>query len=117
MLSAPLFKVSDYHNEAQQPQRLCKKLDSAMVVALRVIAPTSVYIPSRLTSQVKSGRGQVLHTIRCIGVSPKTTNEKIVRRSANYQPPIWDYDYVQSLNSKYVVCQVIIDSFLFYLFI
>ncbi|CAL5431425.1 unnamed protein product [Camellia sinensis] len=29
-------------------------------------------------------------------------NQKIIRRSANYQPPIWDYDYVQSLNSKYV---------------
>ncbi|CAL5435383.1 unnamed protein product [Camellia sinensis] len=28
-------------------------------------------------------------------------NQKIIRRSANYQPPIWDYDYVQSLNSKY----------------
>ncbi|CAL5356721.1 hypothetical protein CsSME_00046057 [Camellia sinensis var. sinensis] len=29
-------------------------------------------------------------------------NQKIIRRSTNYQPPIWDYDYVQPLNSKYV---------------
>ncbi|KAL7204549.1 hypothetical protein ACSBR2_017592 [Camellia fascicularis] len=28
-------------------------------------------------------------------------DQKIVRRSANYQPPIWDYDHVQSLDSKY----------------
>ncbi|KAK7834551.1 myrcene synthase [Quercus suber] len=26
----------------------------------------------------------------------------IVRRSANYQAPIWDYDYIQSLRSEYV---------------
>ncbi|KAH7854207.1 hypothetical protein Vadar_011374 [Vaccinium darrowii] len=76
--------------------------DNAMAVALRITTPTSAYVPSRLTSQVKSGRSQVSHTVRCIGVSLKTTNEKIVRRSANYQPSIWDYDYVQSLNSKYV---------------
>ncbi|KAI8562099.1 hypothetical protein RHMOL_Rhmol03G0008300 [Rhododendron molle] len=86
-----------------------------MALALTSTVPTSLYTPFRLTSQVfippvKSICGQVSHTIRCnIGVSPKTFNEKIARRSANYQPPIWDYDYVQSLNSKYVVCQVVID--------
>ncbi|KAL5568185.1 hypothetical protein UlMin_024760 [Ulmus minor] len=33
----------------------------------------------------------------------KTSSEKtnITRRSANYQPPIWPFDYVQSLASKY----------------
>ncbi|KAF7144286.1 hypothetical protein RHSIM_Rhsim05G0138200 [Rhododendron simsii] len=41
-------------------------------------------------------------TIRRICVSLKTSDEKIVRRSANYQPPMWDYDYVQSLDNKYV---------------
>ncbi|KAM3682796.1 hypothetical protein ACJW31_12G098900 [Castanea mollissima] len=31
-------------------------------------------------------------------ISGRTT---IVQRSANYQPPIWDYDYIQSLRSEY----------------
>ncbi|KAE9465979.1 hypothetical protein C3L33_02096, partial [Rhododendron williamsianum] len=79
-----------------------------MALALTSTVPTSLYTHFRLTSQVfippvKSICGQVSHTVRCnIGVNPKTSNEKIVRRSANWQPPIWDYDYVQSLNSKYV---------------
>ncbi|KAF7148595.1 hypothetical protein RHSIM_Rhsim03G0006700 [Rhododendron simsii] len=79
-----------------------------MAFALPSTVPTSLYTHFRLTSQVfitpvKSIRGQVPHTVQCnIGVSPKTSDEKIVRRSANYQPPIWDFDYVQSLNSKYV---------------
>ncbi|KAG5555548.1 hypothetical protein RHGRI_006255 [Rhododendron griersonianum] len=78
-----------------------------MALALTSTVPTSLYTHLRLTSQVfitpvKSIRGHVPHTVRCIGVSPKTSDEKIVRRSANWQPPIWDYDYVQSLNSKYV---------------
>ncbi|KAJ4703838.1 +limonene synthase [Melia azedarach] len=29
-------------------------------------------------------------------------DESVVRRSANYQPPIWGYDYVQSLRNQYV---------------
>jgi (-)-alpha-terpineol synthase len=36
-----------------------------------------------------------------MAVSLQACEEKIVRRSANNQPTIWDYDYVQSLNSKY----------------
>ncbi|XP_058207564.1 (-)-alpha-terpineol synthase-like isoform X2 [Rhododendron vialii] len=78
-----------------------------MALALTSTVPTSLYTHFRLTSQVfitpvKSIRGQVPHTVRSIGVSPKTSDEKIVRRTANWQPPIWDYDYLQSLNSKYV---------------
>lgn len=31
------------------------------------------------------------------------SDQKIVRRSANYHPPIWEYDYIQSLKSDYLV--------------
>ncbi|KAJ0081040.1 hypothetical protein Patl1_10185 [Pistacia atlantica] len=34
--------------------------------------------------------------------SIKMCDETIVRRSANYQPSIWSFDYVQSLKSEYV---------------
>ncbi|MBA0649915.1 hypothetical protein Goklo_017424, partial [Gossypium klotzschianum] len=30
------------------------------------------------------------------------SDKKIVRRSANYHPPIWEYDYIQSLKSDYL---------------
>ncbi|KAJ4703836.1 +limonene synthase [Melia azedarach] len=32
----------------------------------------------------------------------RMSDESIIRRSANYQPPIWGYDYVQSLRNNYV---------------
>ncbi|KAL6326921.1 hypothetical protein AAG906_012528 [Vitis piasezkii] len=35
-------------------------------------------------------------------IGNSTCEEIIVRRTANYHPPIWDYDYVQSLRSDYV---------------
>ncbi|KAF8410924.1 hypothetical protein HHK36_003461 [Tetracentron sinense] len=34
--------------------------------------------------------------------APQTFEPTVARRSANYQPCIWDYDYVQSLKSHYV---------------
>jgi (-)-alpha-terpineol synthase len=42
-----------------------------------------------------------------------STLSNIVRRSANYQPPIWHYDYIQSLTSVYVVYI----SFFFFFFL
>nr|AID55338.1 terpene synthase [Actinidia arguta] len=43
-----------------------------------------------------------MRTFRCTISEPFQTNDqKIDRRSAFYQPSIWDYNYVQSLSSKY----------------
>ncbi|KAL7233761.1 hypothetical protein ACSBR1_017382 [Camellia fascicularis] len=71
-----------------------------MAFALIPVVPNSLDTSSiRLlpSSQVKLFiHGRVVHTVRCMAC-----DQKIVRRSANYQPPIWDYDYVQSLDSKY----------------
>eukprot|EP00257_Ricinus_communis_P026261 XP_025013675.1 terpene synthase 10-like [Ricinus communis] len=39
--------------------------------------------------------------IRCMG-GPKMSNETVIRRSANYHPPIWDYNFVQSLRHEFV---------------
>ncbi|KAH7855248.1 hypothetical protein Vadar_022873 [Vaccinium darrowii] len=73
-----------------------------MALALSLVVP-STRLPSKISvSQVHSHKSQVPQTVQCIDLSPKTYDEKIVRRSANYQPLIWDYDYVQSLSSKYV---------------
>uniref|UniRef100_A0A7N2MKM7 Uncharacterized protein n=1 Tax=Quercus lobata TaxID=97700 RepID=A0A7N2MKM7_QUELO len=44
------------------------------------------------------------HVIHSIDVEPCIFDctTYIVRRSANYQAPIWDYDYIHSLRSEYV---------------
>ncbi|KAK7827843.1 myrcene synthase [Quercus suber] len=40
--------------------------------------------------------------VQCMANSKISKSTDIVRRSANYQAPIWDYDYIQSLRSEYV---------------
>ncbi|XP_022773843.1 terpene synthase 10-like [Durio zibethinus] len=44
----------------------------------------------------------VLSAFRCEATSKASGEADIVRRSANYHPSIWDYDYVQSLRSDYL---------------
>lgn len=44
------------------------------------------------------------------GTQPKAsfkvynTNQTITRRSANFEPSTWSYDYIQSLSTEYKVC-------------
>ncbi|CAL5431413.1 unnamed protein product [Camellia sinensis] len=77
---------------------------------LKLVVPTSsLYTSTRLPSQscassqsaASINHDRALRTVRCISLS-QTCDQTIVRRTANYKPPIWDYDSLQSLNSKYV---------------
>ncbi|XP_059439915.1 myrcene synthase, chloroplastic-like [Corylus avellana] len=53
-----------------------------------------------ISSFVKSA--SVPATFVCMATTQiSTPSNNIVRRSANYQPPIWHYDYIQSLTSVY----------------
>ncbi|XVF17076.1 hypothetical protein REPUB_Repub10bG0086800 [Reevesia pubescens] len=55
-----------------------------------------------------SNNGLGFHSLNGFSVSQCQATTKIsgedvsVRRSANYHPPIWDYDYLQSLRSDYL---------------
>ncbi|KAF5938052.1 hypothetical protein HYC85_025558 [Camellia sinensis] len=76
-------------------------------MALSLVFPISPYSTATLlypssASHLAPIHGRSLRAIRCIVVADGPCNQKVIRRSANYQPPIWDHDYVQSLNSKYV---------------
>ena len=42
------------------------------------------------------------HQFRCLASAP-TAHDQDERQSANYQPSIWSYDFVQSLKSDFVV--------------
>ena len=41
--------------------------------------------------------------VKFMTANNSTREEIIVQRTSNYQPTIWDYDYVKSLRSDYVV--------------
>ncbi|CAL5420908.1 unnamed protein product [Camellia sinensis] len=91
-----------YQTQPNNQSKLCKK---HIAMALSFVVPLSLHTstlryPSS-SPQLVSIHGRSLRTVRCIVVS-EPCNQKLVRRSANYQPPIWDYGYVQSLNSQYV---------------
>ncbi|KAM7500252.1 hypothetical protein LguiA_024666 [Lonicera macranthoides] len=38
---------------------------------------------------------------QCMAIATSSDDQTIVRRVANYHLPIWEYDYIQSLTSKY----------------
>ncbi|KAF5938049.1 hypothetical protein HYC85_025555 [Camellia sinensis] len=76
-------------------------------MALSLVFPISLHSTATLrhpspASQLAPIHGRSLRAIRCIVDADGPCNQKVNRRSANYRPPIWDYDYLQSLNSKYV---------------
>jgi hypothetical protein len=54
-------------------------------------------------SLVTYRKGIVPRPVQCMSASKISNSPNISRRSANYQPSIWNYDYIQSLKNEYVV--------------
>ncbi|XP_034703599.1 (-)-alpha-terpineol synthase-like [Vitis riparia] len=74
-------------------------------MALFMLSSTSILSYSLLPPRKdfwmgKSISGKPAHPVQCVVVN-RPSYETTVRRTANYQAPIWDYDYVQSLRSDY----------------
>ncbi|XP_044461392.1 terpene synthase 10-like [Mangifera indica] len=69
---------------------------------LALMSPASTFTRMPLRSCRVVGRSRsnavVPGRVKCSGAA-KLSDEPIVRRSANYQPTIWGYDFVQSLKS------------------
>nr|BAS30549.1 isoprene synthase [Casuarina equisetifolia] len=58
-------------------------------------------LPSKTSiSLVASRRASIRPAVLCMAIS-ETSTESVVRRSANFQPAIWHYDFIQSLRSDY----------------
>ncbi|KAB2064629.1 hypothetical protein ES319_A09G033000v1 [Gossypium barbadense] len=75
-----------------------------MALSLLTAVPSSSFI--RLHTKGTSNRSNVnnLSVVRASNsvATANDSDQKIVRRSANYHPPTWDYDYIQSLKSDYL---------------
>ncbi|MBA0739442.1 hypothetical protein Gogos_012715 [Gossypium gossypioides] len=75
-----------------------------MALRLLTAVPSSSFIRSH--SKGTSNRSNV-NNLSVVGASKAVataivSDQKIVRRSANYHPPNWEYDYIQSLKSDYL---------------
>ncbi|GMY06370.1 myrcene synthase, chloroplastic-like, partial [Fagus crenata] len=75
-----------------------------LLASLPVCNCTRVFVPSRdpislVTSRTRSGIP--LH-VQCMYTNEISDSPNILRRSGNYQPSIWHYDYIQSLKNEYV---------------
>ncbi|KAH7525553.1 hypothetical protein JRO89_XSUnG0072200 [Xanthoceras sorbifolium] len=73
---------------------------STFVTAIPVSSFTGIQRPRHVQQAITSSRIRVYKPIQCVS-TPKLESETIFRRSANYQPSIWDHDYLQSLSSVY----------------
>ncbi|KAH1091899.1 hypothetical protein J1N35_019156 [Gossypium stocksii] len=75
-----------------------------MTLRLLTAVPSSSFI--RSNRKGTSNRSNVSN-LSVVGASKavataNVSDKKIVRRSANYHPAIWEYDYIQSLKSDYL---------------
>ncbi|KAH7569077.1 hypothetical protein JRO89_XS06G0100600 [Xanthoceras sorbifolium] len=73
---------------------------STFVTAIPVSSFTGIQRPRHVQQAITSSRIRVYKPIQRVS-TPKLESETIFRRSANYQPSIWDHDYLQSLSSVY----------------
>jgi hypothetical protein len=78
-----------------------------MAIHLLPSVPQMLPLKRSMAVLVTFRSGNVSRPFRCMATTqiptPSNITTSTVRRSANYQPPIWHYDYIQSLTSEYVV--------------
>ncbi|KAM7500250.1 hypothetical protein LguiA_024664 [Lonicera macranthoides] len=57
--------------------------------------------PSQPSIRATISGPKFLQSAKCMAIATPTDDQTIARRVGNYHPPIWEYDYLQSLTSKY----------------
>uniref|UniRef100_A0A2N9HUY7 Uncharacterized protein n=1 Tax=Fagus sylvatica TaxID=28930 RepID=A0A2N9HUY7_FAGSY len=73
-----------------------------LLASLSVCNFTRVLVPSRDPISFVTSRSGIPRPVQCMPTSKISDSPNILRRSANYQPSIWHYDYIQSLKNEYV---------------
>ncbi|KAK8630042.1 hypothetical protein V6N13_078853 [Hibiscus sabdariffa] len=72
-----------------------------MALSLLSSVPITSFIPNH-TKAIDLRNPSVLRAPRSVVAMANVSDQKAgSRRSANYQPSIWPYDYIQSLKSNY----------------
>lgn len=98
-------KVQENHNKRSENQLKIKM--STIVMHMAIPSKPINYVhkldkkPSNLCS-VSSSAATACHRLHCSA----QLDDPVVpaqRRSGNYSPPLWDIDFIQSLNSEYKV--------------
>ena len=64
--------------------------------------PVSSKDPISLVTS-KTRNGYLARPVQCMAANKVSTSPDILRRSANYQPSIWNHNYIESLRIEYAV--------------
>ena len=97
-------------NPLVPPKNHSKQLSFTM--ALKLLASLPIYNFSRVPVSSKdpislvtsrNRNGYLPSPVQCMSANKVSNSPDILRRSANYQPSIWNHDYVESLRNEYVV--------------
>ena len=83
-------------NHSKLHQRLLPMAHN-LIASLPICNSTRVLVPSKDLISLVPSRSGIPRPIQCMLTSEISDSPKIFRRSANYQPSIWHYDYIQSL--------------------
>ena len=100
-LSNPIIFPPKNHSKLHQ-----RPMAHNLLASLSVCNFTRVLVPSRDPISFVTSRSGIPRPVQCMPTSKISDSFNILRRSTNYQPSIWHYDYI--LKNEYVVNFVIV---------
>ncbi|KAL2476851.1 Tricyclene synthase [Forsythia ovata] len=76
------------------------------IINLNILKPISVCtfkneLPTMAFSLGANTTSLAVNAVQNSMIATKPCNQTVIRRSGNYRPPKWEFDYIQSLNSEY----------------
>ncbi|KAG6678551.1 hypothetical protein I3842_14G086700 [Carya illinoinensis] len=87
-------------NQESKASLMASTMCLTILDSIQNCRPTTLF-PSKQTRGKGGDAPHPFHSMALVANS-NVDSTNIVRRSANYHPTIWHYDYIQSLRSKYM---------------